>query len=104
MTVEYSPAAPATPARLGLRGGRVALKMFYTYVLRSKKDGFLYIGFSENLKERIEEHDSGKVPATKERLPFELVYYEACTNKMKALNREKYFKTGFGRRFLVSRI
>jgi putative endonuclease len=78
--------------------------MFYTYVLRSKKDNKLYIGFTPDLKSRIVKHNKGLVLATKLRLPLELVYYEACLDEKKALRREKYFKTGFGRRFLKTRI
>lgn len=78
--------------------------MFYTYVLRCQRDSQLYVGFSEDLKSRVREHILGKVPATRDRRPLELIYYEACSNKIKALNREKYFKTGFGRRFLKQRI
>jgi len=79
--------------------------MFYfTYVLRSKKDKNLYIGFTSNLKKRLVEHNNGFVLATKNRRPIELVYYEASRNKDRALKREKYFKTGFGRRFLKNNI
>lgn len=78
--------------------------MFYTYVLKSKKDNDLYIGFTDNLKKRFAEHNRGLVDATKYRIPFILVYYEACLAEKKAIQREKYFKTGFGRRFLESRI
>jgi putative endonuclease len=78
--------------------------MFYTYILRSKKDDKFYAGFSDDLKRRFEEHNKGLVNATKGRLPFELIYYEACKNKNKAIEREKYLKTGFGRRFLKNRI
>ena len=78
--------------------------MFYTYVLKSKIDDKLYIGFCEDLKKRLTEHNSGKVSSTKPRIPLKLVYYEACLCKGKAISREKYFKTGFGRRFLKSRI
>lgn len=78
--------------------------MFYTYVLKSIKDKKFYVGWSNNLKLRVDKHKSGKVASTKNRLPVELVYYEACLNKEKAVKREKYFKTGFGRRFLKSRI
>lgn len=78
--------------------------MFYTYVLKSKKDNQLYIGWSKNLKQRFIEHNSGKVEATKYRIPLEIVYYEACTNKTKAIEKEKYLKTGFGRNFLKNRI
>lgn len=79
-------------------------KFFYTYVLRSLKDGNLYIGWSDDLKRRLSSHNKGRVDATKGRLPFDLVYYEACLSKKKAVRREKSLKTGFGRKFLKSRI
>lgn len=78
--------------------------MYYTYVLRSQKDNKLYVGFSVDLKKRFREHDQRLVGATKSRRPLELVYYEACLSKSKAIAREKYFKTGFGRGFLKNRI
>lgn len=81
-----------------------AKNMFYTYVLKSKKDKELYIGFSSNLKQRIEEHQKGLVKITRDRRPFELVYYEACCDKKKAVEREKALKTGFGRSYLKKRI
>ncbi|OGF64569.1 excinuclease ABC subunit C [Candidatus Giovannonibacteria bacterium RIFCSPHIGHO2_01_FULL_45_24] len=77
---------------------------YYTYVLKSKKDGKLYIGFYENLKRRFEEHQKGLVEATKNRRPLELIYYEACRKKVDAIDREKQFKTGFGRAYLKHRI
>lgn len=78
--------------------------MYYTYVLRSDKDGKLYVGWTDDLRKRIKEHNAGKVTATRHRRPLRLVYYEACLDKNKAIKREKYFKTGFGRRFLKERI
>lgn len=78
--------------------------MYYTYVLRSKRDSNLYIGFTPDLKSRIFKHNKGLVKATKDRRPLELIYYESCLSESKALKREKYFKTGFGRRFLKDRI
>jgi putative endonuclease len=90
---------PATQGELARHCGQVA-QMYYTYVLRSDLDSKLYVGYSENLKRRIADHLTGKVDATKHRLPLTLVYYEACLSKEKALKREKYFKTGFGRKFL----
>ncbi len=78
--------------------------MNYTYVLKSLKDKKLYVGWTNDLKNRIVEHNSGNVEATKSRMPLELVYYEACKDKEKAIKREKFFKTGFGRRFLKDRI
>ena len=78
--------------------------MYYTYVLLSSKDKKFYIGCTDNLKNRIQEHIKGKVDVTKDRRPLKLVYFEACIDKNKAFKREKYFKTGFGRRYLKSRI
>lgn len=78
--------------------------MFYTYVLKSITDKKLYIGWCKDLKKRVFEHNKGLVDATKSRLPFTIIYYEACLTKEKAIKREKYFKTGFGRRYLKSRL
>ena len=79
-------------------------KFWYTYVLRSLKDGKLYIGSTGNLLVRIQQHNAGGVKATKNRIPIKLVYFEGCASKKQAERRERYFKTGFGRRFLKARI
>jgi len=78
--------------------------MYYTYVLKSKKDLKLYIGFCSDLKKRLMEHNKGLVPSTKDRQPMELIYYEACLDKNKAIEREKSLKTGFRRSYLKNRI
>jgi putative endonuclease len=78
--------------------------MYYTYVLKSLKDEQLYVGWTNDLKERVSKHNNGNVKATEHRRPLKIVYYEACVHKDKAIAREKYFKTGFGRRFLKERI
>lgn len=78
--------------------------MFYTYVLMGEKNRKFYTGFTKNLKLRIKAHQSGSVKSTRNRLPLKLIYYEACLNEKDAINREKYLKTGFGRRFLRRRI
>ena len=78
--------------------------MIYTYVIRSQKDKKFYTGFTRDLRKRFREHLSGKVDATKGRGPFAIVYYEACTNINDAVEREKYLKTGMGKRFLKSRL
>ncbi len=78
--------------------------MYYTYVLQSLKDGNFYIGFTEDLKLRFEQHDKGMVESTRNRRPFKLIYYEACMNREDALRREKYFKTYHGKMFLKRRL
>jgi putative endonuclease len=64
----------------------------------------MYIGSTSDLISRIKSHNEGGVNSTKDRRPLELIYYEACENKQKAEKRELYFKTGFGRGFLKSRM
>ena len=78
--------------------------MHYTYILLSNKDRKFYVGYTPDLKQRVKKHNLGLVKSTKNRRPLELVYYEACLDKKSAIKREKYFKTGFGRRFLTERI
>jgi len=73
------------------------MKFYYTYVLFSEKDYKLYIGFSGNLKQRIKEHLTGHVRATKDRLPLVLIHYETFRSEADARLREKFLKSGFGR-------
>jgi len=75
--------------------------MHYAYVLKSLRDKKLYLGRSDDLKRRIVEHENGKVDATKNRLPIELIFYEAFKNKSDAIRRENYFKTTKGKRALA---
>ena len=78
--------------------------MFYTYVLKSKKDGELYIGWTNDLRSRVKKHNLGGVQSTKDRRPLMLIYYEACCGKDDAIRREKQLKTGFGRAYLKRRV
>lgn len=77
---------------------------FYVYILESLKDLKKYIGYTSNLKRRVEEHAKGKSFATKFRLPFKLVYFEGCLHSEDAKRRERYLKTTQGRRFLGLRL
>ena len=77
---------------------------FYVYVLESSVDKERYIGYTNNLKRRIEEHKKGINFSTKFRLPFRLVYFEGCLDKKDAQRREKYLKTTQGRRFIGLRL
>ncbi|OGF99993.1 hypothetical protein A2Y99_01585 [Candidatus Gottesmanbacteria bacterium RBG_13_37_7] len=71
---------------------------YYVYILQSLKDKSLYIGYTSNLKKRLEEHNSGKNIATKPHIPYKLIFYEAFLNSIDAKNREKYLKGGYGRK------
>lgn len=77
---------------------------YYTYVLKSQLDSKLYIGWTDNLKRRLTQHNRGLVEATKGRIPLDLVYYEACLTKEKAILREKQLKAGYGRAYLGRRL
>jgi len=78
--------------------------MFYIYVLKSKDYNELYIGYTNNLKKRLEEHNQGLSKSTVRYMPWKLIYYEACLNKNDAQRREKYLKTSQGRRLLKRRL
>lgn len=76
----------------------------YVYVLRSLKDGNFYTGLTRDLRARLELHNRGKVASTKNRTPFELVYWEGCLNEHDAAMREKYLKTAWGKRYIKGRL
>ncbi len=78
--------------------------MVYTYVIRSRKDNKFYTGTTSDLRKRFIEHNEGRVTSTKNRGPFELIYYEGCLNKEDAFARERYLKTGMGKRYLKNRL
>jgi putative endonuclease len=78
--------------------------MYYAYVIQSRKDKKFYTGSTKDLRKRFNDHNSGKVSSTKNRGPFVLVYYEACLNEQDARYREKYLKSGLGKRYLKNRL
>ena len=78
--------------------------MYYTYVLKSQKDTKFYVGFTNNLKLRFEQHQGGFVDVTKNRRPLKLIYYEACIDRNDAVKREKYLKTYHGKMFIRKRL
>jgi putative endonuclease len=76
----------------------------YVYVLRSLKDGKFYTGLTRDLRVRLQMHNSGRVPSTKNRVPLELIYWEGCLNESDAAQREKYLKSAWGKRYLKGRL
>ena len=66
--------------------------MNYTYIVKCSDETF-YTGWTNDLKKRIEMHNSGKgAKYTKARLPGELGYYEAFDTKEEAMSREWHIK------------
>jgi putative endonuclease len=66
--------------------------MFFVYILKSKKDNNLYIGYTNDLRRRIEEHNLGLNQSTRLRKPFKLIYYESYFSKSDAKKREDNLK------------
>lgn len=78
--------------------------MWYVYVLRSMKARHWYTGYANDLKKRIIDHNKSKNFSTKHGIPWDLIYYEACRNKEDARAREKYLKSGMGKRYIKNRL
>jgi len=75
--------------------------MFCVYVLENLDDKSWYIGYSADLKRRVERHNNGTgARTTKRRRNWSLIYYEGYKNKEDALGRERFLKSGSGRRYL----
>jgi len=72
--------------------------MHFVYSLRCK-DGY-YVGCTDDVEERLNRHQNGHVPATKDRLPLHLEFYVAVPQKHIAFEFEKYLKSGSGRAFI----
>jgi putative endonuclease len=72
--------------------------------MQSLKSDYWYTGSTDDLRKRFNQHNSGKSTYTKSRGPYKLIYYEACLNEQDARSREKYLKTGMGKRYLKNRL
>lgn len=77
---------------------------YYTYVLQSIANTSWYIGYSSDLQKRFKEHQEKKSTYTKSRGPYRLIYYESSLSEFDAKAREKYLKSGMGRRYLKNRL
>jgi len=73
--------------------------MFYVYILKCS-DNKSYVGCTNDLKDRMNRHNNGYVPATKNRLPIILYSYFAFNDEHTSFNFEKYLKSGSGRAFM----
>ena len=78
----------------------LVLMKYYAYILKSDKDQRYYYGSTSNMAERLKKHNAGGVPSTKHRRPLQLIYQEEFDNKALALNRELFFKSIDGYKWL----
>jgi putative endonuclease len=71
----------------------------YVYVLESLRNGKRYVGSTSKAPEiRLREHNSGSNRWTRQNRPFKLVHYEECLSRADASRRERFLKSGVGRR------
>ncbi len=77
--------------------------MFYVYILQNRNKQ-LYTGFTADLRKRFNEHNTKKSKYTRWRGQYTLIYYEACLDEKDAKSREKYLKSGMGKRYIKNRL
>ncbi|MCL4641790.1 MULTISPECIES: GIY-YIG nuclease family protein [Olivibacter] len=78
------------------------MEIYYVYAIRSERDGRIYVGLSQNVEKRLNEHNEGRTKSTKGYIPWQLIYKEEVGNRLTARKREKYYKSGIGKEFLKS--
>jgi predicted GIY-YIG superfamily endonuclease len=78
--------------------------MYYVYILKSQKDQSYYTGFTHDLQTQIANHNKGKQKFSAQKAPYELNWYCVFKNKKKALDFEKYLKSGSGFVFARKRL
>ena len=78
--------------------------MFCTYILRSKKTLRYYVGSTQDVVNRLQEHNSGGCTSTRSGIPWELVWTEDASSRSAAVHRERQIKARGIERFLKSLI
>lgn len=79
--------------------------MYYVYVLQNQSDKSFYIGYTNNLKRRLFEHQNGKGGRTTSlKKNWKLIYFEGYLNKQDAIGRELFLKSGSGRKYLKKQL
>lgn len=79
--------------------------MWYVYIIRSVDfPDQEYTGATEDMRQRMNDHNEGKSTHTSKYLPWKLIWYAAFPDKMKAFEFEKYLKSHSGRAFASKRL
>jgi predicted GIY-YIG superfamily endonuclease len=73
--------------------------MYFVYILQSQKDESLYVGSTENVKQRLADHNGGKAKYSSSKRPYILKWFCTFPSKRQALAFEKYLKQGSGHAF-----
>ena len=74
--------------------------MFYVYAISSKVKNYIYVGLTNNLERRLDEHNSGQNKTTRPYKPYKHILVEKFETRLEARLREKYLKSGIGKEFL----
>ena len=77
--------------------------MYKVYVLKSINYNRIYIGHTNDLSRRLKEHNFGKTKSTKGYKPWEILFVEDYKSRKKAIERERYLKSGAGREFIKNK-
>ena len=71
----------------------------FVYVLYSSEFERFYVGMSSDVSRRLKQHNLGLVKSTKSFKPWKIQYTEKFNTSVEARKREKYLKSGAGRRW-----
>ncbi len=74
--------------------------MYYIYVIKSLTHGTRYVGSTDSVDKRLGEHNFGKCRYASGRKPWKLIYKEEYATRKEAMGREKFLKSGQGRKYL----
>lgn len=77
---------------------------YIVYILENKKDKTWYTGFSTNLQQRFKQHLEGQSKYTAKKPDWKLIYAELYLKKKDALGREKFLKSGSGKKFIKKQL
>ncbi len=111
MGLPYSPAFCTAPPRETSKSCELdqlnifypiinSMGFHYVYRIRSLRNpSLIYTGFTEDLQRRLADHNASQVTTTAGAGPWHLCSAHAFTDKYKALDFERYLKTGSGREF-----
>lgn len=98
---------PAGKAQRDFRILCIMDKIYFIYAIKSKVDGRIYVGMTNNINRRLQEHNAGNTQSTKHYRPWTIIYLEKMEDRINARKKEKYLKSGCGKEFLkfnISRV
>ena len=78
--------------------------MFFVYALNSLTRNYIYVGMTNNIERRCQEHNSGQNKTTKAYRPFNKILVEEFSTRVEARKREKFLKSGIGKQYLKSKV